>query len=160
MRELCRECSKDRLKTLVKRQDKNINKVAWYAMSRTQLTDWLVEHAPATVFDVYPNPAKLPCGHWLVEHAPATVFDGKARRAPQVVAKLPCAEASESGPGLAYFSWIRQVFQPMQGVTDADFWYFVPGKQKRRWNKKAKTDSGCRCAAAAAAAVARSPTDI
>jgi hypothetical protein len=111
VRELCRECSKDRLRTLVKRQD--FSKVAWYAMSRTQLIDWLVEHAPATVFDV------------------------KARRAPQVVAKLPCAEASENGPGLGYFSWIGQ----MQRVTDADFWYFVPEKQKRQYNKKAKTDS-------------------
>ena len=109
VRELCRECGKERLQTLVRKFDANC-KVPWYAMSRAALTNWLVEHAPETVFDV------------------------KARHAPPVVAKLPCAGASQSGPGLGHFSWIGQ----LQRINDVDFWYFVPEKQKRQYKKREK----------------------
>jgi hypothetical protein len=109
VRELCRECGKERLQTLVRKFDANC-KVPWYAMSRAALTNWLVEHAPETVFDV------------------------KVRHAPQVVAKLPCAGASQSGPGLGHFSWIGQ----LQRINDVDFWYFVPEKQKRQYKKREK----------------------
>jgi hypothetical protein len=106
VRQLCRECGKERLQTLVRKMDA---KVPWYALNRTELTNWLVEHAPETLFDVKP------------------------RRAPKIVAKLPCANASESGPGLAHFAWIGQ----LQRINDTDFWYFVPEKEKKKYKKKA-----------------------
>lgn len=99
-----------------------------YNIQKKELIDvLLLAAAPVDLCAAYPNPSDV-------------MIPSKQPRL-----KLGPVESSKSGPGLAYFSYFREL---QRGDDDlSEFWYFVPRKKKKDvepLGSNAETDKGCR----------------
>ena len=83
-----------------------------YNIQRKELLDILLLLAtPADLCATYPTPSDV----IIPSKEPRSTFGA--------------VESSKSGPGLAYFSYMRELQRGRDDVSD--FWYFVPRKKKK-----------------------------
>ncbi len=83
-----------------------------YNTNRQELLDIILLLAtPADLYAKYPTPSDV-------------IIPSKESRS-----TFGPVESSKSGPGLAYFSYMRELQRGRDDVSD--FWYFVPRKKKK-----------------------------
>lgn len=94
-----------------------------YPIHKKELIALLQLIAPADLCETYPSPSDV-----LVP--PKVPRSKKVPRSTTVPGpKLSPVESSKSGPGLGYFSYVREC-QRLNDENCEDFWYFVPAKKK------------------------------
>ena len=108
------------LKTILKKLDYP-GKLS-YNFQKKDLIGLLLLLAPADLCETYPSPSDV-----LVP--PKVPRSKKVPRSTTVPSpKLSPVESSKSGPGLGYFSYMREL-QRLNDENCDDFWYFVPAKK-------------------------------
>jgi hypothetical protein len=84
-----------------------------YNLQKKDLIESLLLAAPADLCEKYPDPS----------------YVSIPQKVPRP--KLSAVESSKSGPGLGYFSYLREL-QRRNDENYDDFWYFVPSKKSKK----------------------------
>lgn len=90
-----------------------------YNCQKKDLIETLLLAAPADLCEKYPDPSHVS----ILQKVPRP--------------KLSAVESSKSGPGLGYFSYLREL-QRRNDENYDDFWYFVPAKKSKKDKQEAR----------------------